>query len=84
MRLLRHTMRHFSPYEWNLVFNYCIETVATLATSLKCDLEWDSVDDLLDRCVKEYLTASTTKYSAELLGKVVQAIIRSVYGEHTK
>ncbi|KLO08134.1 hypothetical protein SCHPADRAFT_621124 [Schizopora paradoxa] len=78
MRLLRRIMRHFNPYEWNFVFNYCIETVATLATSLKCDLEWDSVDELFDKCVKEYFTAATTKYSAELLGKVVQAIVRQV------
>ncbi len=47
MRLLRQTMSHYNPYEWNHVFNYCIETITTLATSLQCDLEWDSVDDIL-------------------------------------
>ena len=76
MRLLRNAMRHFSPYEWNLIFNYSIETITGLATSLRCDLEWDSVDDLLNRCIKEYLIASMTKYSPDLLGKVVQTIIR--------
>lgn len=83
MRLLRRAMRRFSPYEWNQIFNYCIETITTLATSLRCDLEWDSIDDLLNKCVKEYFTASITKYSADLLGKVVRAIIRSVAAWHS-
>ncbi len=82
MRLLRQTMSHYNPYEWNHVFNYCIETITTLATSLQCDLEWDSVDDILNKCVKEYVISSMTKYSVDLLGKVVQTIIRSVTFNH--
>ncbi len=82
MRLLRQTMSHYSPYEWNHVFNYCIETITTLATSLQSDLEWDSVDDILNKCVKEYVISSLTKYSVDLLGKVVQTIIRSVTFKH--